>query len=720
MAAEAGPARQPTIRFGDFELDASCQMLWHLGVPSKLQNQPFRVLELLVQRAPNIVSREEIRRHVWGDAVHIDENQSINFCIRQIRLALGDTSSDPRFIETLPRQGYRFIAPLPGGRANAGSSDGRLNRSSWLRRVTGPSFVAGIAACLILVVLLAVYGPLSRPPMLPGVVRITPVSTYPGDEREPSLSPDGHQVAFSWDGENAGTRHIYVMALGEQHPLRVTSTTADDTYPAWSPDGKHIAFIRRGAGTRADLMIVSAIGGPERKLREIRLSAWISSRTLAWTPDAKWLCFTNEIGAAGHHVLFLLSPDSGAVQRLLPEEDNGIGDFSPAFSPDGRWLAFARFEHPNNSNLLIQRLSPDLRPEGAPIGVKDAGVNPRAPVWTPDGKKIFFLDRTRIMEAEVGGPARAFYVSTSAFNELTMSEPGPRFVASLQNGQHEIWTIPLGAKGLKAEGPAQRIVQSSAGETLPRFSPDGRSLAFSSIRSGSSEIWLADSDGENPRQLTNQSFYIAGYARWSPDGRFLAFHGRLPDDPQLYVVRVADGMIKQITHGKPGFMGPSWSTDGRTLYADTIENGNNRTYIVPVTSGIPRFAFEGSDAVEAPRRKLLIYYKQDQSGIYCRSLAGDAGKSPERLLVADYQAPWGGFYPVDDGIYYVGYSSIGLPRAFRFYSFDTGKSADVAPSPSNLHLGLTVTPDRTRLAYSTKSLGSEDLVQIELQMTPTH
>ncbi len=297
-----------------------------------------------------------------------------------------------------------------------------------------------------------------------------------------------------------------------------------------------------------------------------------------------------------------VSPDSGAVQRLLPEEDNGIGDSSPAFSPDGRWLAFARFEHPNNSNLLIQRLSPDLRPEGAPIVVKDAGVNPKAPVWTPDGKKIFFLDRSQIMEAEIGGPARAFYVSTSAFSELTLAGPDPRLVACLQNEHQEIWTIPLGAKGLKAEGSAQRIVQSSAGETLPRFSPDGRSLAFSSIRSGSWEIWLADSDGENPRQLTNRSFYLAGYLRWSPDGQSVAFHARLPDDPQLYVVRVADGMVKQITHGKPGFLGPSWSTDGQTLYADTIENGTNRTYIVPVAGGIPRFLFEGSDAVEAPKQ----------------------------------------------------------------------------------------------------------------------
>jgi Tol biopolymer transport system component len=278
---------------------------------------------------------------------------------------------------------------------------------------------------------------------------------------------------------------------------------------------------------------------------------------LAWSPDGKWLCFTDEIGTSGHHVLFVMSPESGAVKRLLQqEEDNGIGDSSPAFSPDGRWLAFGRFEHPYNSHLLLQRLSPDLTPEGAPVVVRDAGVNPRAPVWMPDGKKILFLDRSRIMEAEIGGPARIFTFRVR-FQRTYDSGPRPRLVACLQNQHEEIWTIPLGAKGLKADGNAQHILQSSAGESHPRFSPDGRSLAFSSNRSGSSEVWLADSDGKNPRQLTHLSFYIAGYLRWSPDGQSLAFHARLPSDPQLYVLRVGDGLVKQITRGKPGFMGPS-------------------------------------------------------------------------------------------------------------------------------------------------------------------
>jgi hypothetical protein len=155
--------------------------------------------------------------------------------------------------------------------------------------------------------------------------------------------------------------------------------------------------------------------------------------------------------------------------------------------------------------------------------------------------------------------------------------------------------------------------------------------------------------------------------------------------------------------------------DGQILYADALEDGKNRTYRVPVAGGEPRLLFEGSDAVEVPSRKLLLYDKQDESGIYGRSLYGDAAKNPEYLLVADYRSPWGGFYPVNEGIYYVSADSDGLPRAFSFYSFDTRKSVDVAPTPANLSLGLTVTPDRTQLAYSIRSRGNEDLVQIEFQ-----
>ena len=132
--------RQEIARFGEFEVDLLRQTLSLRGVRVKLQRQPFKVLELLIQRAPEIVSRDEIRRHVWGDEVYVDSAQNINFCIRQIRAAVGDTS-EGHVIETLPRQGYRFIAPLEAVPENTGISEILRIRDhdEELRRVIGCS-----------------------------------------------------------------------------------------------------------------------------------------------------------------------------------------------------------------------------------------------------------------------------------------------------------------------------------------------------------------------------------------------------------------------------------------------------------------------------------------------------------------------------------------------------------------------------------------------------
>jgi Tol biopolymer transport system component/DNA-binding winged helix-turn-helix (wHTH) protein len=720
-------AQQAVIRFGEFELDVPSQTLSLRGSPVKLQRQPFKVLKLLIQRAPDIVTRDEIRQHVWGDQVHVEPAQNINFCIRQIRAALGDTS-EGRFIETLPKQGYRFVAPVdavpasPGQEAaNAGISErqphegAQLTEAARPRSVTRQWLIAGLAAYVLIVVIAGVGNRFSERNRLTRVALLSKITTYPGDEREPSLSPDGRHVAFSWGGDKGGNRDIYVVPVGGQQPIRLTTDPAEDVWPAWSPNGKQIAFVRRRTGTQADIMLVPARGGPERRLYQIQWSAMVNARMLAWSPDGRSLCFTSEVGASEHHSLFLLSIASGTVKGILPEENDGVGDSSPAFSPDAKWLAFTRFEYPFNSNLLLQRLSPDLMAEGRPIVVKDAGIYPTAPVWMPDAKRILFLDRSRIMEATIGGTARPIYVSDSFFNEITMSGANSRLVASLKTRHEENWYIPLTSKGMKAGGAPEPLVRSTGGEGHPRFSPDGRWLAFISGRSGASEVWLAETDGTNPRQLTHSSFYIAGYPRWSPDSQFLAFHGRLPKESEIYIIGIERGLLRQMTRRKPGLMGPSWSVDGQTLYADTVEGGITKTYRIPVNGGDPQFLLEASDAFEVPGRKLLIYEQPDHFGIYSRSLDGDVTNNPEQLLVADFLGPQGGYFPMADGIYYVGCDSSGTPRMFRFYSFDTGRSVDVAPSPTDLGLGLSVTSDKTRLAYAANSRGSEDLILIELQ-----
>jgi hypothetical protein len=285
-------------------------------------------------------------------------------------------------------------------------------------------------------------------------------------------------------------------------------------------------------------------------------------------------------------------------------------------------------------------------------------------------------------------------------------------IAGRRLADEDIETLPL--TGLKVAGESKRLVYSTADESMPQFSPDGRSLAFGSNRSGADEIWLADSDGENPRQLTHIGAFIAGYPRWSPDGNFLAFHARLPDEAQVYTIHVQDGVTRQITHGSPGFVVPTFSLDSKVIYMTETRPDGPLLSRVSAAGGTPQPLWSGCCAWEVPGRRFLVYSKFEQPGIYGRSLSGNVLKNPEIRLVKDFVPFKGSFEAVDDGIYYVACTPTGEPRAFRFYSFASGQSVDIAPTPPNYAEDLAVTPDRSRIAYSTATRGSQDLVQLDL------
>jgi DNA-binding winged helix-turn-helix (wHTH) protein len=133
----ASPSVTDIYRFGQFELDLSAGELRRHGSRLRLQPQPFKLLALLARRAGVLVSREEIRAELWPDGTFVDFDQSVNFAIKQIREVLGDSAERPLYIETVPRRGYRFIAPLDATRDNAspaqisGSTTVRLQKALW-------------------------------------------------------------------------------------------------------------------------------------------------------------------------------------------------------------------------------------------------------------------------------------------------------------------------------------------------------------------------------------------------------------------------------------------------------------------------------------------------------------------------------------------------------------------------------------------------------------
>jgi serine/threonine protein kinase len=555
---------------------------------------------------------------------------------------------------------------------------------------------------------------------MPGpVTQITPVTSYLGDEREPALSPDGYQVAFSWNGEKGDNRDIYVKQIGGQTPLRLTQDPAEDNYPAWSPDGNQIAFLRQRDADHWEIELVSSLGGPERKLYELDLNTTLlvdAHPLLAWSPDGKQIVFTQAYKQTLGR-LYVLSLETGLAHVLqLGSFQNILDDSSPSISPDGRWLAFTRYVGPDNGGLMLQRLGPGVEPIGRPTPIPDSGPDPSSPYWSPDSKRLVFADSRRIFAWEVGGSVRPIYTASGTLGGLTASWRTGRLraIAASHTGNSYIWALPIDPVTHTVSGPAIPRVRSSAGNAFPRLSPDGRTLAFTSSRTGSGELWLADADGKNQRQLTRLDAYIVGYARWSPDGKQIAFHARLPEVPQIYVVDPDGGVPRKVTSAAFGLFAPIWAMDGKHLFATGKADGKDEIFRVGVADGNAEPLFRGTESAPTPDGKSILYGKVTESGLFSRALKGDPSRNPEERLVDDFSVPPGAMWPVPSGIYYTGITLQGKQRAFRFFDYATHRSKDIAPS--GLGQGLTLSPDQHELLYSAINDSSgDDLLLLEFQ-----
>ena len=317
-------------------------------------------------------------------------------------------------------------------------------------------------------------------------MKVVQLTSLNGLETSPTFSPDGTQVAFSWNGEREGNYDIYVKTVGSSDVRRLTTDPADDTNPVWSPDGKEIAFLRDHPGGGTNVYSVLPTGGGERKLSDFRIAGGPSAR-IAWSPDQRWIVgrpdSAEDLARNGSWALYLIPLGSGTPRRLTEAKAPDI-DLSPTFSPDGRRLAYvacANFSG-RNCRVSVLELGADYTPAGPPRPLANARQN-RSIAWSRDGASVVYDTNARgrwelwRMSVDGGGEPERLEMAGDHSRQPAIAPAGDRLA-------FERASQGLSVYKLRASGEPEPVLVSPAWDYNPQFSPDGRRIAFSSMRSG--------------------------------------------------------------------------------------------------------------------------------------------------------------------------------------------------------------------------------------------
>jgi Tol biopolymer transport system component len=440
--------------------------------------------------------------------------------VKKLRQALSDDPDTPRFIETLPRRGYRFIAPVGSG-ANL-ASPSQSGESPVQSAVPSPAdlpaavpqtrpagypasphhwklWAAGGFGFVLALGIVAWFGfrPAGSRNLAP--IRLVPLTTYSNGSSKPSFSPDGNEIAYSWERENQDGVDIYIKEIGTEKPLQLTHDFGYNFFPAWSPDGRYIAFAHSGGAEHPGIYLVPTLGGPPRKLIELP-NAQSCKPIPSWSPDGKFLIFSDK-SSSNPCTVNELSLEDLKVRRLSAPPDPSNGDGSATYSPDGNTIAFVR----NTKDVEDIYLMPAPGGEAHRLTFDNRLI--LGVTWTPDSKELVYASNRGganfglwRVSASGGAPERVPVGSDGAFGP-TISLKGHRLAYGSGRWNENIWQMPIGSG--HHGGKPEKLISSDDQEEGPQYSPDGKYIAFQSTRSGSFEIWRADTDGSNPIQLTS-------------------------------------------------------------------------------------------------------------------------------------------------------------------------------------------------------------------------
>ena len=711
--------------FGGFGLDSSKRHLTCDGEALALAPKTFDLLLFLVQSGGRALSKAELMHALWPDT--FVEEANLSFQIFTLRKALGEDGAG--WIETIPKHGYRFTASVERPDDEASPPNTPPIRETGRKRITNVWVVAAFGAVAILVLFVGLWHAGRMFPLLNETATAAPavpLTASPGHQKSPSLSPDGNQVAFSWDGPSSENHDIYVKLAGPGEPIRLTTDPANDEQPAWSPDGRSIAFLRFRSEIDADIFVIPALGGAERKVASVNLqgrgdkssSAYGWTGNLNWTPDGEWLAFGGAPSDGVVPGIWLVALNGGQQRRLTTVSPPDFGEWAPTFTRDGRYLAFIRERTLGTSTAYVTPLA-QLAPAGPTQQLTPDGVSVLGLAWKPDGSGLLLssaghlgFSRTYSIPLRPGRSAAGGEMKLLPFGErargISVASNG-RVVYAAQYRDTNLWRADVDSKG---EQEHVRVAASTLDDHTPDYSPDGKRLAFASTRSGTEEIWVANADGSNPKQVTFTGGPQCSNPQWSPDGRIILFNSRREGSADLYVLDAGTGELRRLTDHPDEELEARWSRNGRMIYFGSNRTGRYEVWGMPATRGEPAQITKlgGSTATESPDGRYLYYAKYETSPSAIWRVPVGGGKEEPVVDGLSYSL---NFVVAARGIYFLATSGGRRQTTLDLFDFPSGKRSTLAHIGKPFWLGMALSPDEKSLLYSVVDSAGSNLMLVD-------
>ncbi len=699
--------------FGPFMLDARSRILLRDGVTVRLTPKAFETLLVLVQHGVQVVDKEQLLKEVWPDT--FVEEGSLSRNIHELRKALGDDTSQPSYIETIPKRGYRFLAPLrvsvlDAGQtapAVAGGEATVIEKHSFTPAREIPARTKKIVLIVSAVLTLLLVGSIkavfylkrhgtSAATVSRAKTTLLRLTNNNALDEGAAWSPDGSRIAF--DSNRDGKTEIYVMNADGSNVKRLTSNLSDDLGPKWSPDGRKILFDSERDGNR-EVYVMDADGGSQTRLT--MNSAFDSAAS--WSPDGSQIAFASNRDKGFYNFdIYLMNADGTNLRRIIADPEY---DAEPRWSPDGKKILFVSGR---NGNFDVYEANVDG--SGQQDLTADYDKNDGAPAWSPDGNNIAFVrtiegkEQVFLMSADGTNLKRVTHNSSNN-GRPAWSPDGSKLVFQTdRDGNFEISVMSV-------DGELVQLTDDPADDLEPDWSPDGSKLAFSSNRAGMRHIYVVNADGSSPTQITTANADDAEPA-WSRDGKRIAFVRTVEGDKEIHVVNADSSNETRLTFNSGVDMSPNWSPDGRIFFTSN-RDGKGDIYVMNADGGaVSRFTTTGAKSAawypDGSKVALISLSLPYQSPV----LVAEPDGGNLRTIAKDLSAFWP-CWSADGASIAVGVDNLGVSNIFQI-DLDGGKRKRLTAGPK-MDTQPAISPDGSKLAFESNRDGNYEIYIMNLR-----